>query len=253
MYSKMWAASGLAYPALLDRLITLARERHAEKQQIRTSADMSSRSRLLPAVALLLAAVVRHLLLRQASPRLNGLVKAYDLILDGALRRSGAAAENGVPARAASGLRRHRRRERLLASDAESGRHQPRCGAARAHQRRHRRRRSMGGARAEAGGGVVLSRRRVRHARAAAGAPRAISGGRARRQAHPRFAAARDLAGSHDRRRVFRPWACITTTRRSRRAAARILSMLMFLPGRRSRRRAERDGADAQQGVAAAR
>jgi D-alanine-D-alanine ligase len=38
MYSKMWAASGLEYPALLDRLITLARERHAEKQQIRTSA-----------------------------------------------------------------------------------------------------------------------------------------------------------------------------------------------------------------------
>lgn len=37
MYSKMWAASGLAYPALLDRLIALARERHAEKQQLRTS------------------------------------------------------------------------------------------------------------------------------------------------------------------------------------------------------------------------
>jgi D-alanine-D-alanine ligase len=37
MYSKMWAASGLAYPALLDRLITLARERHTEKQQLRTS------------------------------------------------------------------------------------------------------------------------------------------------------------------------------------------------------------------------
>ena len=37
MYSKMWAASGVPYPALLDRLITLARERHAEKQQLRTS------------------------------------------------------------------------------------------------------------------------------------------------------------------------------------------------------------------------
>ena len=36
MYSKMWAASGLAYPALLDRLITLAIERHADKQQLRT-------------------------------------------------------------------------------------------------------------------------------------------------------------------------------------------------------------------------
>jgi D-alanine-D-alanine ligase len=37
MYSKMWAASGVPYADLLDRLITLARERHAEKQQIRTS------------------------------------------------------------------------------------------------------------------------------------------------------------------------------------------------------------------------
>jgi D-alanine-D-alanine ligase len=37
MYSKMWAASGLPYPALLDRLITLALERHGEKQGLRTS------------------------------------------------------------------------------------------------------------------------------------------------------------------------------------------------------------------------
>jgi D-alanine-D-alanine ligase len=37
MYSKMWAASGLAYPALIDRLIALAIERHADKQTLRTS------------------------------------------------------------------------------------------------------------------------------------------------------------------------------------------------------------------------
>jgi D-alanine-D-alanine ligase len=37
MYSKMWAASGLPFPALLDRLIALALERHAEKQQRRIS------------------------------------------------------------------------------------------------------------------------------------------------------------------------------------------------------------------------
>ena len=37
MYSKMWEASGLPYPKLLDRLIQLAQERHAEKQQLRTS------------------------------------------------------------------------------------------------------------------------------------------------------------------------------------------------------------------------
>ena len=37
MYPKMWKASGLDYPDLIDRLITLAIERHAEKQQLRTS------------------------------------------------------------------------------------------------------------------------------------------------------------------------------------------------------------------------
>jgi D-alanine-D-alanine ligase len=37
MYSKLWAASGISYPVLLDRLIALALERHAEKQQLRTS------------------------------------------------------------------------------------------------------------------------------------------------------------------------------------------------------------------------
>jgi D-alanine-D-alanine ligase len=38
MYSKMWAATGVAYPMLLDRLIALALERHAARQQLRTSA-----------------------------------------------------------------------------------------------------------------------------------------------------------------------------------------------------------------------
>jgi D-alanine-D-alanine ligase len=37
MYSKLWAASGVDYPALLDRLIALAIERHQEKQHLRTS------------------------------------------------------------------------------------------------------------------------------------------------------------------------------------------------------------------------
>jgi D-alanine-D-alanine ligase len=37
MYPKMWEASGLPYGALLDRLITLALERHADKQRLRTS------------------------------------------------------------------------------------------------------------------------------------------------------------------------------------------------------------------------
>ena len=37
MYPKMWEATGLAYSSLLDRLIALALERHAEKQSLRTS------------------------------------------------------------------------------------------------------------------------------------------------------------------------------------------------------------------------
>ena len=38
MYAKLWAASGLSYPALLDRLVQLAIDRHTEKNQLRTSA-----------------------------------------------------------------------------------------------------------------------------------------------------------------------------------------------------------------------
>jgi D-alanine-D-alanine ligase len=37
MYPKMWEASGLAYPKLIDRLIDLALERHREKQSTRYS------------------------------------------------------------------------------------------------------------------------------------------------------------------------------------------------------------------------
>jgi D-alanine-D-alanine ligase len=36
MYAKLWAASGVDYGTLVDRLITLAIERHAEKQALRT-------------------------------------------------------------------------------------------------------------------------------------------------------------------------------------------------------------------------
>src|SRR3989441_10196517 len=36
LYPKMWEASGIPYPQLIDRLITLALERHAEKKKLRT-------------------------------------------------------------------------------------------------------------------------------------------------------------------------------------------------------------------------
>jgi D-alanine-D-alanine ligase len=37
MYPKLWAATGMAYPRLIDRLIELALERHREKQQTQFS------------------------------------------------------------------------------------------------------------------------------------------------------------------------------------------------------------------------
>ncbi|MGE5619602.1 MAG: D-alanine--D-alanine ligase family protein [Sphingomonadaceae bacterium] len=42
MYPKLWEASGLPFPRLLDRLIELALERHAEKMQNETSYEVSS-------------------------------------------------------------------------------------------------------------------------------------------------------------------------------------------------------------------
>ena len=39
MYPKLWEASGLAYPELVDRLIVLALERYAERHRVRPSAD----------------------------------------------------------------------------------------------------------------------------------------------------------------------------------------------------------------------
>jgi D-alanine-D-alanine ligase len=36
MYPRLWEASGLSYPALLDRLIELALERHREKSELET-------------------------------------------------------------------------------------------------------------------------------------------------------------------------------------------------------------------------
>ena len=35
MYPKMWEASGLSYPELIDRLIELALERHGDKKRSR--------------------------------------------------------------------------------------------------------------------------------------------------------------------------------------------------------------------------
>jgi D-alanine-D-alanine ligase len=42
MYPKLWEASGISYPELIDRLIELALERHEDKQQSRTTFDVST-------------------------------------------------------------------------------------------------------------------------------------------------------------------------------------------------------------------
>jgi D-alanine-D-alanine ligase len=42
MYPKLWEASGVVFPALLDRLIELAMQRHAEKGLLAHSFDPSS-------------------------------------------------------------------------------------------------------------------------------------------------------------------------------------------------------------------
>jgi D-alanine-D-alanine ligase len=33
MYPKLWAATGISYPELVDRLVDLALERHRDKQE----------------------------------------------------------------------------------------------------------------------------------------------------------------------------------------------------------------------------
>ena len=44
MYPKLWAASGLSYSQLLDRLIELALERQQEKSDLTTSIDPTALS-----------------------------------------------------------------------------------------------------------------------------------------------------------------------------------------------------------------
>jgi D-alanine-D-alanine ligase len=41
MYAKLWAATGLPYEALIDRLIALALARHADRRSTRLSAFQS--------------------------------------------------------------------------------------------------------------------------------------------------------------------------------------------------------------------
>lgn len=41
MYPKLWAASGLPYPELLDQLIQLALKRHQQKEQLKTQFDQA--------------------------------------------------------------------------------------------------------------------------------------------------------------------------------------------------------------------
>jgi D-alanine-D-alanine ligase len=42
MYPRMWAKTGLTYPALIDRLIQLALDRYADKKKSKTSFQQPS-------------------------------------------------------------------------------------------------------------------------------------------------------------------------------------------------------------------
>jgi D-alanine-D-alanine ligase len=42
MYPKLWEATGLPYPRLLDKLIDLALERYEQKKSLKTSFDSGS-------------------------------------------------------------------------------------------------------------------------------------------------------------------------------------------------------------------
>ena len=39
MYPKLWQLSGISYPDLIDKLISLALERHAEESKLKTNYD----------------------------------------------------------------------------------------------------------------------------------------------------------------------------------------------------------------------
>ena len=84
MYSQLWAASGVDYPALLDRLIKLAIERHAEKQRLKTSAVVTPRGlarRLTLVVACLMLAGL-ELRSQRASAGQTGLTGIATLAAD---------------------------------------------------------------------------------------------------------------------------------------------------------------------------
>ena len=45
MYPKLWEATGLSYPRLVDRLIELALERHQAKRRLRTTRSQQGEAR----------------------------------------------------------------------------------------------------------------------------------------------------------------------------------------------------------------
>ena len=110
MYPKMWEASGLAYPALVDRLIALALERHAEKQQLRTSVRVTrgpqaAASRPAVARCVFCIAVSRR---PRPAPQTRGLHRAA---LDRArVRRHPRRRLRGVPGALATACGRRRRK-----------------------------------------------------------------------------------------------------------------------------------------------
>ena len=169
MYSKMWAASGVSYPELLDRLIASPESvtpRNSSFARARTVMRLAAGLRSSP--ALCLRSLFRRRARRRGSHRSRTARTGLRADPRREIRGGRAAARERVPAGAGACVRRDRRRRgywRLLLDQENTSRG---CGPDEADRRRDRVGRSVGGTGTEARGGVVLSRRRVRHARAAA-------------------------------------------------------------------------------------
>ena len=120
MFAKLWAASGVDYPVLLDRLIALARRSATPKSSSSAPASHDHGARWLPVAqrSVLLRAAVRRVLVsvsvsQPGGPRgvrgelagVDGLVRVYDAILDARFDAGGRRAE----ARVRRGRRRAKR------------------------------------------------------------------------------------------------------------------------------------------------
>ena len=224
MYSKMWAASGVPI-----QTSSTASSRSPENATPRNSrfapVCREDRGRLAP------ADVAGRARRRRRAHVTRTARQGVRPDPRGAVRRSRAAAEIGVPARAAAGVRRHRRRERLLAAAAESRGYEPRCRAARSASTRRsaRPRHGSRASRSERKPGSISAARTARACCSAVIRGQYLAAARDGKRIHDSLQLAisldPSLGDAYFGLGLYHYYAAIAPR------AARILSMLMFLPG----------------------